>query len=345
MEAAKAGVVLAACPSVAGRLISWSYLVLAALTACAPPPHAQTRALGTADLAELWQEPHDLLQRDLFGGPGGAALAPAPEITYAFVSFKTTGTNPGYQVRDPAGRLWSVKLGVEAQSEVTVSRILWALGFHQPATYYLPEFTLSSNVGGPRKQARFRTDVAPWQAVGTWSWYENAFADTQPFRGLVVAQLILNAWDLKTANNRIYASSDPSAQPQRQFMVRDLGSSLGAARQFTLLHALGLYGWQGTKNDVADFEQQGFITTVDRGRVVFDYRGANTALVNMLTVRDVVWTCELFARLPDGHWQAAFRAGRFPATDAERYIRKIKEKVAQGLALKRDRTLTQAVTH
>src|SRR5918993_1332188 len=111
--------------------------------ACAPPPHTQTRvARATADVAELWQDPVDLLERDLFNGPGGSALAPPPAQAFHFVSFKTSGTNPGYDVRDAAGRLWSVKLGIEAQSEVTTSRILWALGYHQPPTYYLPSFEL-----------------------------------------------------------------------------------------------------------------------------------------------------------------------------------------------------------
>ena len=316
------------------------YLVLVvALAACAPPPYAQTRTSETtADIAELWQEPVDLLQRDLFAGPGGIALAPSPDTTFAFVSFKTTGTNPGYTVRDDAGRLWSVKLGVEAQSEVTASRILWALGFHQPANYYLPRFEMSGFAGGTRNNARFRTDVDPWRPGGEWSWYENPFAGTQPFRGLVVAQLILNAWDLKTPNNRIYVAADPAMRPSRQFMVRDVGSSLGAARQFALFHRLGTRGFQGSKNDLDDFERQGFITGVDGNRVRFDYRGVNQALVNTLTVADVVWTCELLARIPDGHWQAAFRAGHYSPADSERYIRKIKEKIAQGLALRTDLT-------
>jgi len=321
-------------------LTSCRYLILVlALAACAPPPHAQTQTTeGAADIAELWREPVDLLDRDLFAGPGGLALAPSSDTTFAFVSFKTSGTNPGFTVRDTAGRLWSVKLGVEAQSEVTSSRLLWALGFHQPANYHLPQFTMSGLMGGTRKDARFRTDVDPWRPAGEWSWYENPFAGTQPFRGLVVAQLILNAWDLKTPNNRIYFSIDPAMRPGRQFIVRDVGSSLGAARQFALFNRLGTRGLQGSKNDVDGFEQQGFITGVEGTRVRFDYRGVNQALVNMLTAADVVWTCELFARIPDGHWQAAFRAGHYSPTDSERYIRKIKEKIAQGLALRRNPT-------
>ena len=325
------------------RLLS-SLVLISALAACAPPPHAQARVAGAAaDIAELWQEPVDLLRRDLFNGPGGPQLAPRPGQAYEFVSFKTSGTNPGYDVRDAARRLWSVKLGIEAQSEVTTSRILWALGYHQPPTYYLPEITVDGPgpLGGTHQQARFRTDLDPWQPGGEWSWYENPFVNTQPFRGLVVAQLILNAWDLKTPNNRVYNAIDQSMRPNRRFIVRDVGSSLGEARQFALFHALGTRGWQGSKNDVGDFERQGFITAVNGDDVEFDYRGVNEALVNALTVADVVWACELFARIPDGHWRAAFAAGHYSPGDTERYINKIKEKVAQGLELRRSSPLTR----
>jgi hypothetical protein len=322
-------------------LLRFEFIALfATLVACAAPPQAQAPA-ATVDVAELWQDPTDLLQRDLFHGPGGPALTPKVDGTYQFAAFKTTGTNPGYDVRDSSGRLWSVKLGIEAQSEVTASRILWAIGYHQPATYYLPQFTLSGVDAGTKVRARFRTDLEPWRAGGEWSWYGNPFADTQPFRGLIVAQLVLNAWDLKTSNNRIYEAADPRMQPRRHFMVRDVGASLGEARQFALFTLLGTRGLQGTKNNIVDFERQGFITSVDGNKVVFDHRGKNGVLLNLIKVPDVIWTCELLARIPDGHWQAAFRAGHYSAGDSERFIRKIKEKIAQGLALRPPATLTR----
>ena len=316
-------------------------VVLSCAAACAAPPQAATlRATDAVDIAELWQEPVDLLQRDLFGGPGGRALRPDPDGAYYFVAYKKTGTNPGYDLTDRDGRLWSVKLGIEAQAEATASRILWAMGFHQPPTYYLPRFTLSGEDAGTKYHARFRTDGEAWFAGGYWSWYGNPFAGTQPFRGLIVAQLILNAWDLKTSNNRIYMAVDEARTPRRLFMVRDLGASLGEARQFPLFALLGTRGWQGTKNNVDDFERQGFIAGVEGDRVIFDYRGPHGALLDLITVADVRWTCELLSRLPDRHWDDAFRAGGYSSGDAARYVKKIKQKIAQGLAL-RDRPLTR----
>lgn len=310
-------------------------VIVVALIACAQSPQAQPRTAIEHQLAELWQEPTDLLQKDLFYGPGGAALAPqATDGSYEFVAFKTSGTNPGYDVKDGSGRMWSVKLGIEAQPEVTTSRILWAMGFPQPVQYFVHQFTLTGQDGGVKQTARFRTETDEWKAAGDWSWYENPFMNTPQFRGLVVAQLILNNWDLKTPNNRLYESTDSTARPQRLFMVRDVGASLGHSKQARFFKLLGTPGQQGSKNDIEGFEQQGFITKVDGEKLTFDYRGMNQALVDRVTVPDVIWACEMMAKIPDGHWQAAFKAGAFPQEDADRFIRKIKEKIAQGLALK-----------
>ena len=86
------------------------------------------------DVARLWQEPHDLGARNLYYGPGGHELMPDQATTFALIATDKTGYSPGYDVRGPDGMEWSVKIGPEAQPEVAVSRILWALGYHQPPT-------------------------------------------------------------------------------------------------------------------------------------------------------------------------------------------------------------------
>lgn len=317
-----------------------SIAVLLCVAACAPPPSAATPESASArDMAELWIDPATHGSRNLYDGPGGAALRPAADAEYQFAARKTTGTNPGYDVRDAAGRLWSVKLGIEAQSEVTASRILWAMGFHQPPTYYLPQFTLSGEDAGVKKEARFRGEIDGWTANDYWSWYANPFADTPAFRGLIVSQLILTAWDLKTPNNRIYESSDPSHRPRRWFMVRDVGATLGEAKQLLPVYWLGTAGYQGTKNDIDDFERQGFIVGVNGDRVEFDYRGRHDVLVNLVKVADVIWACELLARLSDEQWRDAFRAGGYEPDIAARFISKIKRKISQGLALRSATTM------
>jgi hypothetical protein len=47
----------------------------------------------------------------------------------------------------------------------------------------------------------------------------------------------------------------------------------------------------------------------------------------------VRWTCERLDRLGAKQWQDAFRAAGYKDDEAARFIRKIREKVAAGLAL------------
>ena len=90
---------------------------------------------------------------------------------------------------------------------MTTSRILWSVGFHQPPTYYMSEWQLSGEEAGVQPGGRFRPTLSGHEVVGDWSWYDNPFLGSQEFRGLVVANLILNNWDWKTSNNKIYAIS------------------------------------------------------------------------------------------------------------------------------------------
>ena len=293
------------------------------------------RPVGT-ELGELWVEPRDLESRDLFHGAGGPALAPDPSTRFELVTVDDSGFSPGYEIRDPQGTAWNVKLGIEAQPEIVASRVLWALGYHQPPTYLLRSWELTGTGGGPQTVARFRREPANEKVVSDWSWYENPFTATRPFKGLVVANLLLNNWDLKTSNNKIYDLTDRANERRRVYVVRDLGASLGKTTFPKFLAWTPLRRMpQGSRNDVGDFEEQGFIRGVEGERVKFEYNGANARLVNALTVDDVVWTCRLLARVSDDQWNDAFRAAAYPEAERGRFIRKLKAKISEGLRLSR----------
>ncbi len=288
------------------------------------------------ELGELWVEPRDLESRDLFHGAGGPALAPDPSTRFELVTVDDSGFSPGYEIRDPQGTAWNVKLGIEAQPEIVASRVLWALGYHQPPTYLLRSWELTGTGGGPQTIARFRREPANEKVVSDWSWYENPFAATRPFKGLVVANLLLNNWDLKTSNNKIYDLTDRANERRRVYVVRDLGASLGKTTFPKFLAWTPLRRMpQGSRNDLGDFEEQGFIRGVEGERVKFEYNGANARLVNALTVDDVVWTCRLLARVSDDQWNDAFRAAAYPEAERGRFIRKLKAKISEGLRLSR----------
>jgi hypothetical protein len=284
-----------------------------------------------ARVDELWQEPPDLERRNLFYGAGGERLFPG-STTFTFVARDTTGWSPGFDVRGQDGLEWSVKLGPEAQSEVVASRILWAIGFHQPPTYYLADWTLTGAVSGVQEPGRFRPSH-PGTVVGDWSWYENPFVGTRPFGGLIVANLMLNSWDWKTSNNKIYELKEPANGVTRWFVVRDVGASLGRTTYPTLLKWFRLRGFgQGTRNDLPGFEHQGFIVRVDSdARPEFDYRGIYRDVIETVSLADVRWTCTLLSRLTDTQWNDAFRAGGYTPEQTSRYVTKIKAKIAQGL--------------
>jgi hypothetical protein len=304
-------------------------------TACARTVRqAQIVPGPPASVDELWQAPADITRRDLFHGAGGREFVPAGN-EFTFVARDTSGWSRGFDVRSKDGVEWSVKLGPEAQSEVVSSRILWAIGFHQPPTYYLQSWTLTGQESGPQPAGRFRPELPGRQVTGEWSWYENPFVGSREFGGLVVANLILNSWDWKTSNNKVYTLSKPIKGVDRWFVVRDVGASLGKFTYPSILKWFRLRGFgQGTRNDLPGFEAQMFIKDIDsRERIEFDYRGIYRDVIDTVTADHVRWTCDLLSRLSDQQWRDAFRAAGYDAEQTSRYVAKIKAKVSQGLEL------------
>jgi hypothetical protein len=281
-------------------------------------------------VTELWQSPDDIASRNLYSGPGGAELAPKPDATFTWVATDTDGYSPGYDLRAADGRHWSAKLGPEAQTEVVTSRILWAIGYHQPPTYYMSSWQLSGGPGGRQAAARFRTDFDGAKVTGEWSWSKNDFLNTQPFRGLIVANIVLNSWDWKTSNNKIYEYANGT----RRYVVRDLGASLGKTSSSKLLWTIPMRGLgQGTRNDIAGFEAQGFIKRAGESEVEFDFETVYGSVVDLVRPADVRWAAELLNRLTDSQWDDAFRAADYTPDIRARFIKKIKSKIAEGLAV------------
>jgi hypothetical protein len=311
--------------------------IVAAMTAaCAghSAPRATVTNPAQVDVKQLWIEPVDIESRDLFQGAALREFVPDPNETFTLVRVDRKGYSPGYEVRDAKGTIWDVKTGPEAQTEIVASRILWALGYHQPPAYYLASWTLAGGDQTAQSGGRFRPSLPDRKVVGDWSWYENEFIDTMPFKGLVVANMILNNWDWKTSNNKIYDVHDANGATTREYIVRDLGASLGKTSFPGFLKWTPARGFgQGSRNDVEGFESQGFIKRVDGSRVDFDYRGIHQGMVKTVTAEQVVWTCRLMSRISDAQYDDAFRAGGYSDDIRRRYVAKLKSKIAEGLAL------------
>ena len=255
------------------------------------------------------------------GGAAARSLAPVAEVEYEFKGTDTTGYSPGYDVVDPKGRKWDVKTGDEGQPEVMASRLLWAVGYHQPIVYFVPEWKMTGRPGRRgRTSGRFRLS-SDHDTDGEWSWTENPFLGTRQLKGLVVANLILNNWDLKPSQNRIY--TEVRGNPARWFVVQDLGASFGKT------------AWPvGNRNNIDDFETQKLVLGVENGRVQFDYHARHNELLERHHAgrRGV----DLPAVRPH-HRRAVGRSVRaaraVPQEVGVRYIAKIKSKIQEGLAL------------
>lgn len=279
--------------------------------------------------ASMWVEPTDLASRDLYHGPWGAANAPDPKDVYQLVELKHSGVNLGMTVKDSKGREWSVKqpfpgnLDSEAPVEVAVSRLLSAIGYHQPPVYHLPAFTLKDDFGRHVETGgRFRLKTDTLKEVDEWDWANNPFVGTKEFQGLIVLLTMLNSTDLKNSNNSLYERRDGDLVEQ-WYVARDVGSALGDTHRMA-----------PRKNHIESFEEMPFILGVTNGFVDFAYAGWYKNLVeDRITPAEVAWACNLLGRLSDQQMQDAFRAAHYEPDLANRFIARLREKIQQGRAL------------
>jgi hypothetical protein len=313
----------------------WLLVACLAVTWPGIPAVATFPASGSGvPQSALWEAPSSSRAPDLFNGPWGSQNAPDPRATYTFVRRKLHGVNPGMVVRDPAGRTWHVKQaprgnrGAEGPVEVVLSRVLSAVGYHQPPVYFLPEFMLANASGAHvERGGRFRLDVPSLHPRGAWSWQSNPFAGTRPLEGLLAILLLFNSWDLKDSNNTLYEVRGGN-QKDTWYVVRDLGGALGGSGGFT-----------PPRNDIEKFERARYISHLSGGFVQFSYHGKQPALVHhRICAEDVQWAMTLLGALDDRQWHDAFRAGGYSVELSDRFIQKIQANIRQGQQIAGPRT-------
>jgi hypothetical protein len=284
-----------------------------------------------APLSELWQSPiapraQPIATRDLFNGPWGAEHAPEPHAVYTFVERKQQGTNPGITVRDPQGHEWHVKQpphtdqGAEGPIEVVLSRVLSAVGYHQPPVYFLASLTVKdANGTHVEPGGRFRLTDKSIKAVDSWSWQQNPFVGMRPYQGLLVILAMFNSSDLKNDNNTLYEVKDPGDGPKHWYVVRDLGTALGETGRLAPLRG---------NSDI--FERQRFILDARDGLVRFNYHGWHQELFRQIAPLDLAFASDLMEQLTDEQWADAFRAGGFPTREANRFIAALHERIGEA---------------
>lgn len=347
--------------SVGQPVTSWFTLIAAAvvlIVALQPPVvQAQKGKKGSGKDKErtafashtLWSDPGAIQSRDLLYGPGSRALAPSPPFT--FIKEDKSGESPKLDVRDGRGVLWSVKLGEEAQSETTATRLVWAMGYYAEEAYYFENVKIRKL---PKHLSRGDEHVAPGDVLvgvrfeprrsqierdDTWDWNENPFKDTKQLSGLKILMILLNNFDARAANNRILFDKS-SAQKEARYYVTDLGATLGRA---------GGLGGKRTKNNLQDFLSTRFVLGIEDGAVEFDYDTRPSKLGHLsvlyppyyvgevkkeksmrgIPVEHARWIGELLNQLTDEQLHDAFRAANYEKEIREGYVRSLRMRIDQ----------------
>jgi len=269
----------------------------------------------------LWQRPNDISSRDLFLGPGGAAMRPdLRRIT--FIKEEKGGYSKKYRVRDGAGREWVVKIGKEAQSETSAVRLLYGVGYLTEINYLVPRVTIPGK--GTFSNVRFEARPDNLKRAGEWKWKKNPFVGTPELQGLKIMMALINNWDLKDSNNVILKDGN-----QLRYAISDLGATFGHASTTPLF-------WRFTRsrNNPANYAKSNFFEKVKGNRVVLHFGGKNSGLMKDLSIQDAQWIASLLSQLSDAQLRDAFRAANYSPGQINLLAGEVRERTNELVSLR-----------
>jgi hypothetical protein len=269
----------------------------------------------------LWERPNDIASRDLYLGPGGAAMRPdVRRIT--FIKEEKGGYSKKYRVRDGAGREWVVKIGKEAQSETSAVRLLYGLGYLTEVNYLVPRVTIPGK--GTFTNVRFEARPEKLKRVGEWKWKSNPFSGTPELQGLKIMMALINNWDLKDSNNVILKDGN-----ELHYAISDLGATFGHASTTPIL-------WRITRsrNNPANYAKSDFFEKVKDNRVVLHFGGKNRGLLKDITIQDAQWIASLLSQLSDRQIRDAFRAANYTPGQINLLTGEVRERTNELLSLR-----------
>jgi hypothetical protein len=299
-------------------------------------------------ISELWRDPGDIAALDLRFGNGGKEHSPRESATYKFVKEDTDGTSAKFYIEDDQGVEWLVKVGDEARPETAATRFVWAMGYFTDEDYYvatlhvpgMPKLARHSkhvSQDGTVHGARLKRHIKGEKKTDIWSWSENPFLETRAFNGLRVMMALINNWDLKTVNNKIYREKDDEVR----YVASDLGASFGRT---------GAYATR-SKGRLKDYLKDGFIQRQDGETVDLVMRTKPTWLVKKFNGRyyrermaiaevvqgipksDAKWIGEQLSKLTEQQISDAFRTAGFKPDEIDGYAREMQRRIAELRAL------------
>jgi hypothetical protein len=262
----------------------------------------------------LWSDPGNISSRDLFLGPGGAAMKPdLSRVT--FVKVETGGFSTKYRVKDGSGGTWVVKVGQEARPETAAVRLAWAVGYVTEVNYLFPCVQI---VGAPKPHkkeyecannghANVRFEARPdnVKRLEEWAWKSNPFSGTKELKGLIVLMALL-------VNNA-------GGQPELRYIISDLGATFGKTGGFL----------SRSRNEPEDYAKAKFVEGVNGREVKLAYSGKEQVLMRGITVEDARWIGVLLSRLSDAQLADAFRAGNFTSEEIQMLVPATRARINQ----------------
>lgn len=337
------------------RLTSSFLLSIVLITLCTfgTPEFADAQRLRRArssPRAVLWRNPGDITSRNLLYGPGSPEQAPVEP--FRFIEESKKGESPKFDVEDARGVVWTVKLGEEAQAETVATRLVWAMGYFAEEAYYFDEARIENLPKLSRGRdfvlndgivvgARFEPERKHMTEGPAWDWDDNAFRGTRQLNGLKVLMILLNNYDARKENNKIFYSRPSEAgRYEAHHYVSDLGATLGRS---------GGLGGKRTKNDLESFLSTRFVMGVEDGAVEFDYDTRPTKLGHLsvlyppyyrgevkkeksmrgIPVAHARWIGSLLGQLTDDQLRDAFRAAHYNDAVMEGYVEALRERIKQ----------------
>ncbi len=266
----------------------------------------------------LWRSPGNITARNLYWGAGGERMKPnLRQVT--FLEEEKGGYSKKYRVRDASGRTWVAKLSKESQPEVAANRLMWAVGYVTEIDYLAPQVEIAGK--GTFKNVRFEARPANIDRADEWEWDRNPFIGTREFQGLKVMMALLNNWDIKDSNNKIFLVNGRNGAELR-YVISDLGATFGSSGSTPILWTI-----TRSRNEPVKYAKADFVDKVNSRNVRFHYGGKRNSLFKDITVEDAWWIGRLLSRLRDQQIRDAFRAGNYTPGEIELLTREIRTRI------------------
>ncbi len=299
----------------------------------------------TAGPPVLWGDRGDISSLDILEGPGGREHQPGENFNFLQEVMK--GSSPKFDVEDEEGVRWRVKLGEEAQPETAATRLVWTMGYFTDEDYYVRDLHVEgmprlkrgrefASADGTVHGARLKRHPKGQKTIGNWSWFKNPFVGTKELSGLKVLMALIDNWDLKEENNKIYREKDG----KQRYVVSDLGASFGRTGRAHVR----------SKGNLPDYAEAKFIHDVKPDYVDFSFhsrpllfaaanpryyheRSHMQDIVKHIPREDVKWMAQKLAQLSREQIGDCFRAAGYSPEEVQGFTDVVLQRIAKLNAL------------